>query len=205
MNQAWLAALPLAWLLGSIPFSYLLPKWWAGRDVRTEGSGNVGATNAARTAGPWVGGLCVLLDAGKGALPILVLQGFAAPPEMAPMAAACSVLGHGYPPWLKGIGGKGVATTAGAVLALHPWAGGALLGAWLLLLALGRRVSVASVGAAVLLPGLMVLCPLPGSAPLPLGGLAFGVGAASWIVLRHRRNLSRLREGTEPMIGRKSA
>ncbi|MEW5734901.1 MAG: glycerol-3-phosphate 1-O-acyltransferase PlsY [Thermodesulfobacteriota bacterium] len=188
--------LAVAYLLGSIPFGALLVRWKKGADIRTLGSGNIGATNVLRTSGPALGGATLLLDAGKAALPAacaLLLFGTHSPvPALAVLAA---FLGHLYPAYTRFTGGgKGVATAAGGMLVLCPPAIGLAFVVFCLCLLLFRRVSVASmVGAAIMaLTGM-------------LAGYGFatamaGVVMAALIVLRHKENLLRLRQGTEPKI-----
>jgi len=202
MPAAWWVVLPLAWLIGTVPFSYLLPRWFSGRDVRSTGSGNVGATNAARAAGKLVGACCLLLDASKGALVILLAEAWAAPLPVVVAAALLALTGHGHSPWLQGAGGKGVATTAGALLALSTAGAAVVLVVWVVLLATTRTVSVASIGAAAAMPLALLLGNLglaPWSVSLPV--VLFGGVAGPWIIFRHKDNLKRLRAGQEPRIG----
>jgi acyl phosphate:glycerol-3-phosphate acyltransferase len=112
--------LVLAYLLGSIPFSWLIVKLRAGKDVRTVGSGNVGATNAMRAAGKAAGVAALLLDIAKGVAAVLIARRLGAPPALVGAAAFFVMLGHCYPVWLGFQGGKGVATSAGAMGALAP-------------------------------------------------------------------------------------
>lgn len=198
----WWLVLPLAWLLGTVPFSYLLPRWFTGRDVRSLGSRNVGATNAARTAGKLIGACCVLLDAGKGALAILLAESLGASLPVAVAAALLALVGHGHSPWLRGAGGKGVSTTAGALLTFSPAGAAVVLLIWIALLAATRTVSVASIGAAAAMPlalwlGNLGVAPWPVSLPV----VVFGGLAGPWIIFRHRDNMKRLRLGQEPRIG----
>jgi glycerol-3-phosphate acyltransferase PlsY len=143
-------ALASAYLLGSLPFSFLVARFFGVKDVRAVGSGNVGATNVMRSAGKVAGILAFLLDAAKGALAVLLAQrlcGEASP--LGPAAAAAAVAGHMYPVWLGFRGGKGVATGAGAFLPLAPLATAVGLSTFGLILAMTRYVSVASMSAAV--------------------------------------------------------
>lgn len=202
MPAAWWVVLPLAWLIGTVPFSYLLPRWFSGRDVRSTGSGNVGATNAARAAGKVVGACCLLLDASKGALAILLAEAWAAPLPVVVAAALLALAGHGHSPWLHGAGGKGVATTAGALFALSTACAAVVLVVWVVLLATTRTVSVASIGAAAAMPLALLLGNLgvaPWSVSLPI--VLFGGVAGPWIIFQHKDNLKRLRAGQEPRIG----
>lgn len=198
--------LPLAFLLGSIPFGFLLYRLRRGGDIRQAGSGNIGATNVLRTAGKGLGVLTLLLDAGKGWLAMwLALQ--AAPlPEHGGWVAAALVLviaGHMYSPWIGFRGGKGVATALGAFAALAP---GPLLIALLVFLVVfltWRYVSLASICACLALPMLMLTRLAPVQTPVAVETATILVSA--WIIVRHRGNIGRLRMGTETKIGSRSA
>jgi len=188
--------LATAYLLGSIPFSFVVARLFGVADVRAVGSGNVGATNVMRSAGRTAGILAFLLDASKGALAALLVQrleGAASP--LAPAAAAAAVLGHMYPVWLGFRGGKGVATGAGAFLPLAPAATAVGLAAFTLALALTRYVSVASItGAAALAAATFVTRMPPATSWTALG-------VALFVVFKHRANLRRLAAGAESRIG----
>jgi glycerol-3-phosphate acyltransferase PlsY len=192
-----------AYLLGSLPFSYAIVKIKTGRDVRTLGSGNAGATNVARSAGKAAGLLAVLLDVGKGAAAVLIARTLAAPPAVMGGAAFAVVLGHCLPVFLGFRGGKGAATGGGALAVLAPVA--ALLSAVLLVLVIAwrRYVSLGTMTAAIAAPFLVLLLQRLGRAPagswLPLTTAAI----AALILIRHRDNLRRLRAGTEPRAGDK--
>ena len=109
----WLAAVFIgSYLIGSIPFSWLVVRWKTGKDVRAVGSGNVGATNAMRAAGRGAGALALLLDVAKGIAPVLIVRAIGTTDLVESMAAAAAVVGHMYPVWLRFRGGKGVATAA---------------------------------------------------------------------------------------------
>src|SRR6267142_1782977 len=174
----------VAYLLGSIPFGLILAKLFGRGDVRKEGSGNIGATNVSRVAGPLAGILTLLLDGAKGAVAVLV-------------AGLAALVGHCFPVWLRFKGGKGVATAAGVYLALCPPAflGGLIL--FLLVAGFSRYVSLGSVAAAVAMPLLMYFFWAPHHAP-PLV-ITFGaLAVAMLIVYKHDGNLQRLVQGTEP-------
>ena len=196
----WLVSFALAALLGSIPFGLLVGRF-KGIDVRSVGSGNIGATNVSRALGRPLGLLVLALDAGKGALAPL-LFGFVdargAPglvAEHAPLfAAVLAVVGHCYSPWLRFDGGKGVATTLGAMLVLDFEAVSLALLVFTLIVVIWRRVSLASLCGAVALP---VITGLLGRAT-PMVSLAGLLGLL--VVVRHRGNLARLRDGTEHRI-----
>lgn len=180
----WIA---VAYLCGSIPFGLLIARAKTGKDVRTVGSGNIGATNVARAAGRPAAILTLVLDALKGLAPVLLAARFAEaqPPLLLAACAIAAVAGHCFPLWLRFRGGKGVATGLGVSLALAPWA--ALAGActWLALYKLLRISSVGSLaGVAVSL--LVAVFTADRSA---LYGLA---GVALLILLRHAGNIRRL-------------
>ncbi|HJZ65190.1 MAG TPA: glycerol-3-phosphate 1-O-acyltransferase PlsY [Candidatus Acidoferrum sp.] len=187
-----------AYLCGSIPFGLLLGKLFGATDVRKTGSGNIGATNVARSVGLPAGILTLLLDGAKGAIPVWLARHYF--PEQAGLqilACLAALFGHCFPVWLKFKGGKGVATAAGVFLVLCPPAAlGALL-VFVLVVGFWRYVSLASVSAAAAMPLLIYFLWAPHFAPptsITVGSLA----AALLIVYKHDANLQRLVEGTEP-------
>jgi glycerol-3-phosphate acyltransferase PlsY len=198
-----------SYLLGSIPFGYVAGRL-AGMDVRKAGSGNVGATNVVRVLGKHYGYPVFALDVlkGFGAVKISMLIASGRPPEwnspeiFGILAATSSVLGHVYPPWLKFKGGKGVATSAGALLALTPVATLIGVAVWIIVFWLTRYVSLASVVATIALPVviLMIRSPEEKSGKLLVYS---AVCVAALVIWRHRSNLSRLISGTEPRCTRK--
>ena len=188
-------ALLIGYLFGSIPFGLLLTRAAGLGDVRAIGSGNIGATNVLRTGRKGLAAATLLLDAAKGAVPVLIAT--AVTGDQAPLwAAAGAVLGHLFPVWLKFRGGKGVATGIGAMLALDWRAGLSICAIWLIMALLFRRSSLAA---------------LTGFAAAPLAAWGLGnpalakfsliIGAV--IYARHHTNIRRLLAGTEPKIGRK--
>jgi glycerol-3-phosphate acyltransferase PlsY len=197
-----------SYLLGSIPFGYLAGRL-IGIDIRQAGSGNVGATNVVRVLGKRYGYPVFALDflKGFGAVKISMLIAPGSPPEwnspeiFGILAAMSSVLGHLYPPWLKFKGGKGVATSAGALLALTPIA--TLIGIviWITVFWLTRYVSLASMTAAVVLPVVILVLSCHDQNKKPL--IYSSACVAAVVVWRHRSNLSRLIRGTEPRFTRK--
>ena len=190
--------LVFAYLLGSIPFGLVLTRLFSTADVRSQGSGNIGATNVARVAGPGLGISTLAADLLKGLLPVLlvyaVMNGADSTDElMLAGVALATTIGHMFPVYsrFKG-GGKGVATTAGAFLGLSAWA---ILIAFIifgLIAGLTRRVSAASLSAALALPPALWLS--TGSVVFLLSGIL----AATLIAFRHRDNIGRLIAGTEP-------
>lgn len=194
-----LVAIPVAsYVLGSIPFGLLLGRLFGGRDVRNAGSGNIGATNVARVAGPVPGILTLLLDAAKGALAVLLAARLSDQSSTWLMIAGlCALVGHCFPIWLGFRGGKGVATAAGVFLVLCPPAflGAAIL--FLLVVLYWRFVSLASIVAAAAMPLLVYFFWAPHHAPPYV--VTFGsLGAALLIVYKHDANIQRLVQGDEP-------
>lgn len=184
----------IAYLIGSIPFSFLLARR-RGVDLRRAGSGNVGASNVLRTSGPALAVPALALDGLKGALAVLLAQGMTSS-QAAPVAAGlASMLGHIYPVWLRFHGGKGVATAAGAFAVLAPVALAIAFMVFVVAVATTRIISVGSVSAALTLA---IAAVVTGSPRLVMGG---AVIAASIVVLRHRGNLARLIAGTERRAG----
>jgi glycerol-3-phosphate acyltransferase PlsY len=184
------------YLVGSIPSALLVVWLMVGKDVRREGSGNIGATNAARVAGPVAGIIVTVMDVAKGSVPMWLMTVFN--PSSAWLAATllAAVAGHCFPVWLRFRGGKGVATGFGAFLLLSPLTALAAAGVWLAVLAVWRRVSLASVLAAAAFPILLVVI----DRPLPVI-LAAVSAAAILIIVRHHSNIRNLVSGDEPRIG----
>lgn len=193
-GPAALAAAALAaFLLGSVPFGLLLGFATGKGDLRRVGSGNIGATNALRAGGPWLGAATLLLDAGKGWAGVWLGHAIAGP-QGALAGGLAAFLGHLFSPWLGFRGGKGVATMLGASAGLLPAAGLAFAAAWLAAVALTRQSSAGGLAAAVAAPvAAAALGPWPVAAGLALMALL--------VVWKHRANIARLRAGTEPRIG----
>ncbi len=190
------AALAVPYLLGSIPFGYLVVKFGEGRDIRASGSGNIGAANVARSAGPVLGALTLLLDAAKGWLSVGAVAWLANGDITVTSAAALVVVaGHMFPVWLKFRGGKGVATGVGAfVYMCWPAVAGAFV-VWVAGLLVSRYVSLGSVLSAAALPPLIYFLYEPAPAPRALS-VAASV-AAVLIIWKHRDNIARMVAGTE--------
>jgi glycerol-3-phosphate acyltransferase PlsY len=196
-TELWLAV-PVGYLLGSIPFGLLLGKLFGAKDVRQHGSGNIGATNVSRVAGPFAGILTLILDAAKGAAAVWlgarVSEQNATVMMLAGLGALC---GHCFPIWLKLKGGKGVATGLGVFAALSPLAVFCAVVVFALAFLVWRYVSLASLTAAASMPLLIYFLWAPGHAP-PLA-ISFGtLAAATLIFYKHRANLQRLAAGEEP-------
>jgi glycerol-3-phosphate acyltransferase PlsY len=187
-----------AYLLGSIPFGLLLAKLFGGGDVRKAGSGNIGATNVARVAGPLAGILTLILDGAKGAAAVLLAERYSNGSAMwMIIAGLAALIGHCFPIWLKFKGGKGVATAAGVYLALSPLAFLAGLILFILVVAFWRYVSLGSISAAAAMPMLLYFLWAPHHAPPPM--ITFGaLAVAMLIVYKHDANLQRLVNGQEP-------
>jgi acyl phosphate:glycerol-3-phosphate acyltransferase len=208
------ALIALAYLIGSIPFSFLIVKLVAGKDVREHGSQNVGATNVARTAGKLPGIFALLLDIGKGVAVValarwLVLQpAWPFEPGLSPwqsrefwvaLAGLVGVIGHLYPVWLRFHGGKGVATAAGVFAALDPMVmlGGILVFAIVLLVF--RFVSLASIVSAASIPVFFRFL----ANDAPFWHIVFSICIALLVIIKHHSNISRLVQGTERKLGQK--
>lgn len=199
MKPLWLLPV-IAYLLGSIPFGYLIVRLGHGRDVRASGSGNIGATNVARVAGRGAGLATFLLDGAKGYLAVwLAIDWFHAPIEWVMAAALLAVLGHMFSCWLKFRGGKGVATGLGVFLPISWQAMVAAVVLWIIVLAFWKYVSLASVAAAAALPLLVYAFYAPHHAP-PLPVSAGSTVVAVLIILKHRENIQRLLAGSESRI-----
>ncbi|MEY2600135.1 MAG: hypothetical protein RLZZ244_3063 [Verrucomicrobiota bacterium] len=200
-----------AYLLGSIPFGYLVG--YANQmDIRQHGSGNIGATNVWRTLGPRWGLLTFVLDAAKGFAAVYLCRELAyrfVPPPfpdeflayVETFGGLTCILGHSFPVWLRFRGGKGVATSLGVIVSVMPPVASALVFAvWGLVFALSRYVSLASIAAAISLP--LTLAALHSLHLLESRiTLAFGCAAAFLVIRRHRDNIRRLLAGTENRFG----
>jgi len=227
--QLWLCPL-LAFLLGSIPFGLLIAKA-KGIDIRQHGSGNIGATNVLRVVGKKYGITCLILDALKGLIPTILgislirFAGMKNPMMISaldpfsaefPMLTAqimqvltglFAILGHNYSPWVGFKGGKGIATSAGVLIAMMPAAIVILLVVWLLVFLISRYVSLASIIAAAVLPILTLWGSWfhgkiqDGTWNKPL--FVFSILIAVLAVWKHRSNIQRLRQGTENRFQRK--
>lgn len=198
MKSVWLIP-AVAYLLGSIPFGYLIVKA-RGSDIRETGSGNIGAANVARNAGALAGILTLLLDAAKGYLAVWVAARWTHGDDRWMMSAAfLAVIGHMFPVWLRFKGGKGVATGLGVLLPICTPAVLAAVVLWLLVVGFWRYSSLGSIVAAVALPVFIHLLYAPGHAPPP--AVTVGTILISILVLvKHRSNIERLITHTEPRL-----
>jgi glycerol-3-phosphate acyltransferase PlsY len=205
MTLPEVASLILAYLLGSIPFGYLIVKFASGADIRETGSGGTGATNVSRKAGKAAGVVTLALDALKGAAAVLVarwLTGEAGTSWVVGAAAALAVIGHCYPVWLKFKAGKGVATGLGVFLAVAPWATLAALAVFIIVVWRTRYVSLGSIVAAAFLPIWILLThiwiePVRNFAPI----MAALCAVSTVIILKHSENIRRLMAGEENKFG----
>lgn len=196
MNDLWLnmgGGLVLGYGLGSIPFGLLLTRLVGGGDIRTIGSGNIGATNVLRTGRKGIAALTLLLDLLKGFFAVWLASRFLPGGEV--LAAAGAFFGHLYPVWLKFKGGKGVATFAGILFALF-WQGGVVYAvAWIGVMLITRLSSLAGLVAA--------LCAPIAAAIFGYYELVAMLSACTLIIFwKHRENIERLMDGTEPRIGK---
>jgi acyl phosphate:glycerol-3-phosphate acyltransferase len=210
VNQTYLGYLLAAivgYLLGSCPNGLIVSKSH-GIDVRNFGSGNIGATNVLRVLGRKWGYLVFALDSLKGLLSVLfaywisrrLLLDHASETLAAIIAGVACILGHSFPVWLRFKGGKGVATSAGVLLGLMPWAVVSVFIVWLLLFKTTRYVSLASIGAAVALP-VLVMAYLHFRPEAEMSLLIFSLVIAAVVVWRHRSNIRRLLQGKEQRFG----
>ncbi|MBB5343096.1 glycerol-3-phosphate 1-O-acyltransferase PlsY [Tunturibacter empetritectus] len=196
----WLLSIPLAYLLGSIPFGYLLVKIFRNEDIRATGSGNIGATNVARSGAKGLGIATLLLDVGKSFLAVKIAQHLAPGNyDLAVITAVAAILGHVFPIWLGFRGGKGVASALGVMLALSLAAAACTFGVFLVVVLLTRYVSLASMIGSATFP-LFGLYFLPQRTPLVIAGLVF---IPLLVIVKHHQNIRRLLAGTESRFGKK--
>ena len=190
-----LALVAAAYLLGSVPSAWLVVLLVTGKDVRSEGSGNVGAANATRLGGLAVGAIVTLMDVAKGAGPVWAMSILNPASGWLAATMLAVVAGHCFSVWLKFRGGKGVASAFGAFLVLAPWAAVTAVGVWVVVLAVGKRVSLASLVASATFPLLMVVFGDP--TPVILGAAST---VSVLIIILHWTNIRRLIDGSEPKI-----
>lgn len=201
------AAALVAYLLGSIPFGYLLVRLVRKEDIREKGSGNIGATNVIRSGGKGLGAVTFLLDALKGAAAVLLCGAMAARAGVAAgarenvvaVAALFAILGHIYTVWLRFKGGKGVATAFGVFLALAPWAALGALVVFVLVFAGSRYVSLGSILAAVVFPIFALVFPHAERTPWATAVLFL---VPLIVIAKHHQNIARLMRGTEYRFGK---
>jgi glycerol-3-phosphate acyltransferase PlsY len=211
MYAVFAVAIVAAYLLGSVPFAFLIA-WAHGKDLRTIGSGNIGATNLARAVGRTWGYVCFALDMLKGLAPMAIVGAIVGVPEnpgrlsLWLLVGAAAILGHVFPIYLRFKGGKGVATSFGVALGLWPYftlcAAIALL-VWIIVVLIWHYVSLASICAAVAFPivlafGILALPNWRATSLWPL--LIAAVVIAILVIVRHRENICRLAAGTESKV-----
>jgi len=200
----------VAYLLGSIPFGLILVRIFRKQDIRQQGSGNIGATNVIRSGGKGLGAATFLLDAAKGYLAVLlawqvglhVHQTQFQTQNLAATAAVCALVGHVYPLWLGFKGGKGVATGFGVFLGITATAALVALAAFILIFALSRYVSLASIIAAIAFPVAALLLP---HEPLTPFMIAVVIVLPLIVIAKHHANIRRLLAGTEYRFGKSKA
>jgi len=186
-------ALVAAYLIGAIPFGFLLVKWKTGADIRASGSGNTGATNVLRTTGWKAGAATLILDIAKGYLAVWLAGYLTEGSETWMAASAVAVMaGHAFPVFLGGKGGKAVASFTGAYLCLTPLPLAATAVVFIVMVAVTRYISVGSIVGAVAFPLAVWMISHP-PLPVTLAAIVSGV----FVIYRHRENLQRLRAGTE--------
>ena len=184
-----------AYLIGSVPFALLLTRRWSAVNLRSIGSGNLGAANVMRASGVAAGVLVAALDAAKGAVSVALAARLSADTAAPAAAGLAAILGHVYPIWLRFRGGKGVATACGVFSVLTPLALPPALAIFAGVVWLTKYISLGSVVASLALP------PLAYALGSPASTVGAALAAATIIVFRHRSNVARLRTGTERRIG----
>ncbi len=208
MLTTYITVAVVAYLLGSIPFGYILVRLFTGADVRAQGSGNIGATNVARTGKKGLAIATLFLDALKGfvavwtAFQLFTDVTLATRYSLAAIAALFAILGHMFPIWLKFKGGKGVATGLGVFVALAPKSVLIVLAAFLVIVVLTRYVSLGSIVAAALFPITFYYLNQQQRTPATLAMIS---GVSLLIIWKHRENIRRLVAGNENKLGAKKA
>jgi len=197
--NVWLIVLSVSYLLGSIPFGYLLVRLFRKQDIRAVGSGNIGATNVVRSGAKGLGVLTLLLDLGKGLAAVLVARHFSPQVyDLAVVAGVAAVCGHVFPVWLGFKGGKGVATALGVFLGLVPVAAVSLLAVFVVVVWWSRYISLGSIVAAAAFPVIGILL-LRGRVDVIV---IFGfVAIPALVIAKHHENIRRLMAGTENRFG----
>lgn len=197
---SYLVAIVVGYLLGSFPSGYVVGRL-RGIDVRQWGSGRLGGTNVLRSAGPWAAILAVLGDVAKGVVAVFVARALVGSPSAEVLAGLAAILGHDFSIFLKFSGGRGVATTVGALGALHVPASIILTLLALSVVAISRYASLGSLTIATLIPFVMLYLVL--FADKPVWYLVYGLAAGILITVLHKGNIQRLLAGTERKVGEK--
>ena len=212
--HTWITSLAIAYVLGSIPFGYILVRLFRNQDVRATGSGNIGATNVARSGGKGLGIATLVLDLAKGYVAVAIAEHLAAnaaainpsafphPFDVAVIAGCVVTAAHIFPIWLGFRGGKGVATAEGAFLALAPWAGAALLLIFAIIFAITRLVSLGSIIAAASYPPIAIYTVHHDRTPILIAGFVF---IPLIVIIKHHSNIGRILRGAEPRFGAKKS
>ena len=190
-----MAVIILAYLIGSIPFALMLARRWAAIDLRSVGSGNLGAANVMRASGVTAGVLVAVLDMAKGAASVWLAARVSTGAAVPAAAGLAAIVGHIYPVWLRFRGGKGVATACGVFMVLTPPAIPPALAIFAVVVWLTKYISLGSVVASIALPPLAYALGSPASTVLA------AIAASMIIVFRHRSNVLRVRTGTERRLG----
>lgn len=193
-------ALAACYIIGAVPFGLIIGKLLRGIDIRDYGSGNIGASNAMRTLGKGPALLVLVLDTAKGLVPVLICRALDMGPNLVVAGALLSVFGHTFSIFLNFKGGKGVATSLGVIFGLNWQIGLIIFVSWVLIVAITRYISLASIVAAVSVPLLMTLWK---SQQVPTAYQALACVAAAAIVIKHISNIKRLINGTETRFGQK--
>ena|ERR1043166_5531622 len=188
-------AIVAAYMIGSVPFALLLARRWGGADLRTLGSGNLGAANVLRASGVRAGVIVAVLDIAKGAASVAIATRISSAPITPALAGFAAIVGHIYPVWLKFRGGKGVATACGVFSVLTPLAVPPALVVFLVTVWLTKYISLGSILATIALPSIAHATGAPATT------LIIAWAAAALIIFRHRSNVMRLIGGTERRIG----
>jgi acyl phosphate:glycerol-3-phosphate acyltransferase len=200
--NAWLISIPLAYLLGSIPFGYLLVRFFLHKDIRATGSGNIGATNVVRSGAKGLGIATLLLDMAKAYVAVKIAQHLAPGNyDLAVVAAVAAILGHVFPIWLGFRGGKGVASALGVFLALTPISAACTFAVFLVIVLITRYVSLASIVGSAAFP-LFGFHFVAFRTPILIAGFLF---IPLLIIVKHHQNIRRLLAGTESRFGAKKA
>ncbi len=188
-----------AYLLSSIPFGLIITRIMGLGDLRTFGSGNIGATNVLRTGNKFAAALTLIFDIGKGGIAVMITATLSSDPTLVAAAAAAAVIGHCFPIWLRFKGGKGVATGIGVILVLNPLAGLGMIATWLVTAGIFRISSLAAIIAYFMAPILIYALAAEESKTVFTSATVIIAGISIW---RHRVNISQLLSGTEPKIGK---
>ena len=186
-----------SYLIGSIPFGLIVGRIWANLDVREYGSGNIGTSNVLRTIGPAAAIVVFILDVAKGAVAVY-LGSLAGGEVVRLLAGVAAIAGHNWPVYLNFRGGKGVATSLGAIVSLTPVIALILLGLWIALVGITKYISLASLAAALLFPIFLIIT---GASTTYI---VMGFLISSFAFYRHRTNIQRLLAGTENKIGQRA-